>query len=59
MVVELGDYKGPGLALKLDRTPGSVRLPPPAIGAHSLEVLTRFGIAADRITALTDAQTVK
>lgn len=59
MVVELGEYKGPGLALKLDRTPGSVRLPPPAIGEHSLEVLTRFGIAADRITALTAAQTVK
>lgn len=29
MTVELGDYRGPGIAVKLDRTPGSVTLPPP------------------------------
>jgi crotonobetainyl-CoA:carnitine CoA-transferase CaiB-like acyl-CoA transferase len=59
MVVELGGYKGPGLALKLDRTPGSVRLPPPAIGEHSREVLARFGISDDRIAALEAAETIR
>lgn len=56
MVQELDGYRGPGLAVKLDRTPGSVRLPPPAIGAHSREVLQRFGLPADRIaTLMTDS----
>lgn len=58
MVVELEGYRGPGLAVKLGRTPGSVRLPPPAIGAHSREVLTRFGLDADRIEALTSARVI-
>ena len=52
MVAELDDYKGPGLAVKLDRTPGSVRLPPPTIGAHSRAVLARFGLEETRIEAL-------
>jgi crotonobetainyl-CoA:carnitine CoA-transferase CaiB-like acyl-CoA transferase len=59
MVQELDGYRGAGLAVKLDRTPGSVRLPPPAIGAHSREVLTRFGLAADRIDSLMNAEIVK
>jgi crotonobetainyl-CoA:carnitine CoA-transferase CaiB-like acyl-CoA transferase len=53
MVAELDGYRGPGIAVKLGRTPGSVRLPPPAIGAHSREVLARFGLCADRINTLT------
>lgn len=52
MTVELGDYRGPGIAVKLDRTPGSVTLPPPAIGEHSREVLSRFGLDGARIDAL-------
>lgn len=52
MTVALGDYKGPGLPLKFNRTPGSVYLPPPAIGEHSREVLRRFGLVEDRIQAL-------
>ena len=59
MVVELDGYRGPGLAVKLGRTPGSVRLPPPVIGAHSREVLTRFGLDANRIDALTHALIIK
>jgi crotonobetainyl-CoA:carnitine CoA-transferase CaiB-like acyl-CoA transferase len=59
MVVELEGYRGPGIAVKLDRTPGSVRLPPPAIGAHSREVLARFGVGAERIAALTQSPTIK
>lgn len=59
MVAELDGYRGPGIAIKLDRTPGSVRLPPPAIGAHSREVLTRFGIDGERIDALSQSRVVK
>ena len=59
MVAELDDYKGPGLAVKLDRTPGSVRLPPPTIGAHSRAVLARFGLEETRIEALMASSTVK
>jgi crotonobetainyl-CoA:carnitine CoA-transferase CaiB-like acyl-CoA transferase len=59
MVAELDDYKGPGMAVKLDRTPGSVRLPPPAIGAHSRAVLARFGLDEARIDALMQSSTVK
>lgn len=32
MCVELGDYRGPGIPVKLNRTPGSVRSVPPRIG---------------------------
>lgn len=59
MVAELDGYKGPGMAVKLDRTPGSVRLPPPAIGAHSRAVLARFGLDEARIDALMQSSTVK
>jgi crotonobetainyl-CoA:carnitine CoA-transferase CaiB-like acyl-CoA transferase len=59
MVAELDGYKGPGMAVKLDRTPGSVRLPPPAIGAHSRAVLARFGIDEARIDSLMQSATVK
>lgn len=59
MVVELDGYRGPGIAIKLDRTPGSVHMAPPAIGAHSCEVLTRFGMDDAKIAALIDAAVVK
>lgn len=59
MVVELDGYKGPGIAVKLDRTPGSVRRPPPVIGADSREVLARFGVHPDRIAALAETRVVK
>lgn len=59
MVVELDGYRGPGLAVKLGRTPSSVRLSPPAIGAHTSEVLARFGVDEDRIAALSNARIVK
>jgi crotonobetainyl-CoA:carnitine CoA-transferase CaiB-like acyl-CoA transferase len=59
MVVELDGYKGPGMAVKLDRTPGSVRLPPPGIGAHSRAVLSRFGLDEARIDALMQSSIVK
>ncbi|MFC3058430.1 CaiB/BaiF CoA transferase family protein [Paenirhodobacter populi] len=52
MTVEYEDYRGPGLAVKLKRTPGSVRLVPPTIGQHSREVLGRFGFDDMKIADL-------
>jgi crotonobetainyl-CoA:carnitine CoA-transferase CaiB-like acyl-CoA transferase len=59
MRVRLDGYEGPGIPVKLSRTPGSVRTPPPRIGEHSAAVLERFGFARERIDALFDAQVVK
>jgi crotonobetainyl-CoA:carnitine CoA-transferase CaiB-like acyl-CoA transferase len=59
MKVELGSYRAAGIPVKLSRTPGTVRLPPPAIGEHSAEVLARFGFTAAQIAQLFDAQVVK
>lgn len=59
MVTELDGYRGPGIAVKLDRTPGSVRLAPPTIGAHSREILGRFGMDDQKIEALIQSATVK
>lgn len=58
MTVECGDYRGPGIAVKLGRTPGAVHLPPPAIGEHSREVLARFGLGAARVEELIAAKVV-
>lgn len=59
MQVELGDYRGAGIPAKLSRTPGSVRRPPPALGEHSVEVLTRFGFTPEQIAALFETNVVK
>jgi crotonobetainyl-CoA:carnitine CoA-transferase CaiB-like acyl-CoA transferase len=39
MLVELGDYRGVGIPIKLGRTPGSVRTAPRPAGADTDEVL--------------------
>lgn len=51
MCVEFEGYRGPGIAIKLSRTPGAVRSAPPRIGEHSEAVLARFGHAADGVAA--------
>jgi crotonobetainyl-CoA:carnitine CoA-transferase CaiB-like acyl-CoA transferase len=48
MVVEVAHHSGPlkvtGVPLQFSDTPGSVRLPPPALGEHTAEVLAALGI---------------
>ena len=44
MLVEIGEYRGAGSPIKLDRTPASYRLPPPRFGQHTDEELARHGI---------------
>ncbi|MCC6708728.1 MAG: CoA transferase [Gammaproteobacteria bacterium] len=59
MCVEFEGYRGPGIAIKLSRTPGAVRSAPPRIGEHSEAVLARFGHAADSIAALIESGVVR
>jgi crotonobetainyl-CoA:carnitine CoA-transferase CaiB-like acyl-CoA transferase len=63
MVVEtpradIPDLRLPGIALKLDDTPGSVRLPPPSLGQHTDSVLTDLGYDGAAIAALHEAGVV-
>ena len=59
MSATLGKYKVTGIPVKLDRTPGSLRLPPPQIGEHTDAVLKRFGFSEAEIAAALNAGAVK
>jgi len=46
---EIPDLRLPGIAIKLEETPGSVRLPPPALGEQTEQVLMQIGYSAEEI----------
>jgi alpha-methylacyl-CoA racemase len=50
--VEVGGVTQPAPAPRFDRTPAAVPTPPVSAGAHTDEVLARFGFAADEVAAL-------
>ncbi|GBD42687.1 Acetyl-CoA:oxalate CoA-transferase [bacterium HR40] len=52
MVVEVDGYRGTGIALKLSRTPGSVRRPPPRFAQDSRAILRDAGYTEAEIEAL-------
>jgi crotonobetainyl-CoA:carnitine CoA-transferase CaiB-like acyl-CoA transferase len=55
MTVELDGYRGLGIPIKLDRTPGAVRSAPRDLGADTAEVLGRHGFGPAEIEALAEA----
>jgi crotonobetainyl-CoA:carnitine CoA-transferase CaiB-like acyl-CoA transferase len=57
MVVEtpredIPDLRLPGIAVKLESTPGTVRLPPPRLGEHTDKVLAELGFDEARIAEM-------
>lgn len=55
MLAELGDYRGTGIPIKLSRTPGEVRRPPPVFGAAGREILAESGFSEEEIEALVES----
>ena len=52
MVTELDGYRGLGTPIKLSRTPGGTRAPPPRFAEHTEAVLARHGFSAEEVAAL-------
>ena len=52
MVTQLGEYRGLGTPIKLSRTPGGTRRPPPRYAEHTEEVLGARGFTAAEVEAL-------
>ena len=52
MVTELDGYRGLGTPIKMSRTPGGTRHPPPRFAEHTEAVLGRHGFSAEEIAAL-------
>jgi crotonobetainyl-CoA:carnitine CoA-transferase CaiB-like acyl-CoA transferase len=58
MAVELEGYRGTGVPVKMSRTPGSVRTPPPRYGEHNRELLAELGYSEERIASLIEQHIV-
>ena len=56
MVTELDGYRGLGTPIKLSRTPGGTRRPPPKFAEHADEVLAQYGFTEGEIARLRDEQ---
>jgi formyl-CoA transferase len=52
MVSDLGEHRTLDTPIKLSRTPGGARTPPPKFAEHSHAVLAAHGYGADEIAAL-------
>lgn len=55
---EAGPVKMTGIPIKFSATPGRVKLPPPALGQHTDDVLRRVGYSEEEIAAMREAGTI-
>jgi len=56
---QLGDIRVVGLPIKLERTPGDIRRPPPRLGQHTREIMEELGYAHPDIERLAAADAVR
>ncbi len=54
MVVEKDGYSGTGIAIKMGRTPGTVRSVPPGFGANGRDILGEIGYSESDISELAE-----
>jgi len=52
---DLGTLRFPGIPAQFSKTPGAIRHPPPALGEHSVEILTEIGYERAEVDALVEA----
>ena len=57
-MTQLDGYRGLGTPIKLSRTPGGTRRPPPRFGEHAAEVLRGHGYDDAEIEAMRKAGVV-
>ena len=48
----IGEFKLVGMPIKLSATPAALRLPPPTVGQHNVQMLERLGYSVDQIARL-------
>ncbi|HSH49905.1 MAG TPA: CoA transferase [Halomonas sp.] len=58
MVIEIGDYKGTGSPIKLNRTPSRYHHVPPAFAEHTEEILTGIGLSDEEIASLRTSKVI-
>jgi crotonobetainyl-CoA:carnitine CoA-transferase CaiB-like acyl-CoA transferase len=54
MIIEREGYRGTGIPIKLNSSPGSVRTLPPYFGVAADEVLADHGFSSEQIARLVD-----
>jgi crotonobetainyl-CoA:carnitine CoA-transferase CaiB-like acyl-CoA transferase len=55
----LGEIRQLGFPIKLSRTPASIERPAPALGEHTMEVLTKAGYSTEEVQALEESGAAK
>ena len=52
---DLGTLRFPGIPAQFSKTPGAIRRAPPALGEHSVEILTEIGYDPSEVDVLVEA----